>query len=76
MAFEFTLSETKTVSCTKGVEWNYNVAVGVAVEVEVPLPLTTKVTGSLEVKINFLRDNSLHERSEFRWQERKSVPNF
>ena len=49
MAFEFTLSETKTVSCTKGVEWNFNVAVGLEVAVEFPLPLKTTVTGSVEV---------------------------
>ena len=49
MAFEFTLSETKTISCTKGVEWNFNVAVGLEVGAE----LIVDVSTSVEVKIYF-----------------------
>ena len=71
MAFEFTLSETKTVSCTKGVEWNFNVAVGLEVGVEFPVPFKPTVKGTVEVKLNLPKSN---ERSEFRWQEKNQFP--
>lgn len=49
MSFDFTLSETKTISCTKGVEWNFNVAVGLEVGAE----FIVDVSASVEVKIHF-----------------------
>ena len=61
MAFEFTLSETKTISCTKGVEWNFNVAVGLEVGAE----LIVDVSTSVEVKIDFSKVNSPNKGDEF-----------
>ena len=61
MSFDFTLSETKTISCTKGVEWNFNVAVGLEVGAE----LIVDVSTSVEVKIDFSKVNSPNKGDEF-----------
>jgi len=57
MAFEFTLSETKTISCTKGVEWNFNVAVGAEVGAE----LIVDVSASVEVSTGVTRSKELSQ---------------
>ena len=56
MTFDFTLSETKTISCTKGVEWNFNVTVGL----EAGLEFIVDASASVEVKIYFPKDNFLN----------------
>lgn len=63
MTFDFTLSETKTISCTKGVEWNFNVTVGLEaglefiVDASASVEVSTGVTKSKEFSQEVSKSN-------------------